>query len=112
MDRARPVIAGTVGLPIFRSEPHRCSYLPGRTAEDVFTAPAALHPAVYQLYMDAGFRRSGSIVYRPDCEGCRECVPIRVPVAHCAQSRALRSVPKRDRDVRMGMGSPVVNDDK
>ena len=49
MDRARPTIAGTIGLPIFRSEPHRCSYLPGRTAEDVFTAPATLHPAVYQL---------------------------------------------------------------
>ena len=112
MDRARPVIAGTVGLPIFRSEPHRCSYLPGRTAEDVFTAPATLHPAVYQLFMDAGFRRSGSIVYRPDCEGCRECVPIRVPVAHFAPSRSQRRVLKRNRDVRMEIGTPAFNDDK
>lgn len=105
-------MAGPIGLPIFRSEPHRCSYLPGRTAEDVFTAPAALHPAVYQLYMDAGFRRSGSIVYRPDCEGCHECTPIRVPVAHFTPSRSQRRVLKRNRDVRMEIGPPVLDDDK
>jgi len=110
--RANPIIAGTVGLPIYRGEPRPCSYLPDRTAEDVFTLPATLHPAVYQLYMDAGFRRSGGVVYRPDCEGCRECVPIRVPVAHFTPSRSQRRVQRRNPDVRMEIGPPACDDAK
>lgn len=71
-----------------------------------------LAPESYQRLMDAGFRRSGCIVYRPICEGCRECIPIRVPVRDFAPSRSQRRVQRRNADVRVTIDVPRATDEK
>ena len=99
-------------LPVRRGPNHPCPYLPDRTATNEYTFVPALSPQDYQTLMDRGFRRSGEFVYRPVCDGCGECVPIRIPVASFLPSRSQQRVAKRNSDVQVSVGSPVPTDAK
>ncbi|MEN9681591.1 MAG: putative arginyl-tRNA--protein transferase [Pseudomonadota bacterium] len=44
----------------------------------------------YGALVRGGFRRSGELVYRTYCEGCRSCIPIRIPVDRFVSSRSQR----------------------
>lgn len=99
-------------LPLLRSEPHSCPYLPGLVAEDEFAFAHAIDPAAYEALLEQGFRRSGRLVYRPVCLQCRECRPLRVPVADFRPSRSQRRVARRNRDVTMRFEHPRCSDEK
>lgn len=71
----------------------------------------SLHPDVYHALMDMGFRRSGRVLYRPQCDGCSACVPLRVPVASFVPSKSQRRVWRRNQDVRYVVTSPPVMDE-
>lgn len=80
---------------------HRCSYLAHRMARSVFVDPQLrLDPPRYGALLDAGFRRSGSYVYRPACGSCQECRPVRVPVAAFRTTRGQRRCARRNADLR------------
>lgn len=68
-------------LTLYGGPVQTCVYLPARQSRSWFVDPAAtLTPEIYGQLLALGYRRSGNIVYRPDCPGCRACVPVRVPV--------------------------------
>lgn len=99
-------------LPIRRGPNHACPYLPDRTATNEYTYIPALPPQDYLTLMNRGFRRSGEFVYRPVCDGCSECVPIRIPVAHFSRSRSQQRVARRNADVSVSIGPPIPTDDR
>ena len=60
---------------------HACGYFSDRQSHSLYVDPR-LEPAIElltQLNLN-GFRRSGKLIYRPDCEGCNACQPVRIPV--------------------------------
>ncbi|MFQ5502811.1 MAG: arginyltransferase [Phycisphaerae bacterium] len=101
-----------VSLPLMQDGAHECPYLPGRIAEDEFIVSSELKPSDYEHLMDQGFRRSGRIVYRPICDGCRECVPLRVPVDRFSPSRSQRRAWRRNQDLQIEIGPPRSTDEK
>jgi leucyl-tRNA---protein transferase len=83
-----------------------CHYLPGRCATFRFFGAETLSGEDYQRLQDAGFRRSGTVLYQPMCAGCRECVPLRVPVATFTASRSQRRVLRLNRDLVVQAAPP------
>ncbi|WP_165854978.1 arginyltransferase [Marinobacter sp. JSM 1782161] len=87
-------------LVFFATPPHDCSYLPDREATTMFVDPRAhVDKRLYSQLTALGFRRSGSHYYRPHCENCNACIPVRLDATAFQPNRSQRRVWKRNEDI-------------
>jgi len=87
-------------LVFYATPPHDCNYLQDRKAVTLFADPK--FPKSMQLYStlaDCGFRRSGSHLYIPHCNGCNACISVRIPVNSFMPSRTQKRTWKKNSDV-------------
>ncbi|MGD1878292.1 MAG: arginyltransferase [Kiloniellaceae bacterium] len=85
-------------------EPNLCPYLPGRTERKLLTeisGPDAQQR--YDLLTLAGFRRSHRFAYRPACNRCNACTPVRVVAARFVPGRSLRRIQRANADLTVRM---------
>ena len=54
---------------------------------------------VYEALVEQGFRRSGSEIFRPDCEQCSACIAARVPVQSFVPRRKHRRNLRRNEEL-------------
>ncbi len=76
-------------LQFYVTTSYSCGYLPKRLAQSLIATPQHLVDAnVYSSLIQQGFRRSGKFAYRPHCEHCQACVPVRIVLQDFVLSRS------------------------
>ena len=91
----------------YLTSPYPCSYLPEQQARSQVLLPGVvpLGPA-YDVLIRHGFRRSGDHIYRPRCDACQACVPVRLPIAEFQPDRSQRRCRQRNGDLEVRVLEP------
>jgi len=83
-----------------------------REAVTLFADPAAnIDAGTYSALSAFGFRRSGNHIYRPHCQNCSACVPVRIPVNKFSMKRSQRRIWKRNQDLQVNEISPLFSEE-
>lgn len=96
------------GFRLFLTPPFDCGYLSGRSARSELVLPEkSLDLSSYSRFISHGFRRNGHYVYRPRCEHCQACVPVRILTATFAPVRSQRRCQQRHAGLKVSEVSPA-----
>ncbi|MGQ2871048.1 arginyltransferase, partial [Leptospira santarosai] len=98
-------------LPI--SPEKNCSYYPDRLSQIQYLPfQGKIEKDNLQFFFDSGFRRTGNILYRTSCNGCRECLSYRVPLNQFVPSRNRKRLLKKNSDLSVRFGPPALTSEK
>jgi leucyl-tRNA---protein transferase len=87
-------------LQFYVTTGYSCGYLPNKLAQSLIATPQHLITAnVYNGLIQQGFRRSGKFAYRPHCENCRACIPVRVIVDEFSPNRSQKRSAKQHQNL-------------
>lgn len=99
-------------LQFYLTADYPCNYLPGRQARSLVADPDfKLNSAAYSRLAQHGFRRSGDYTYRPHCQGCNACVPLRVEASAFQPTRSQRRAWKKHIGLQTTMHLPFFSEE-
>ncbi|WP_293763198.1 arginyltransferase [uncultured Aquitalea sp.] len=101
-----------IAIHFYATAPYACSYLAGKQARSQVAIPAeAIDASVYSQLVKLGFRRSGFYTYRPYCDGCQACIPVRLPIERFQPSRTQNKAFRRLADIEASLQPLVFRDE-
>ena len=89
-------------IRVLQTVEHRCGYFSDRLTRNLVVDPGADHlDVVYDTLTSSGFRRAGSLIFRPHCNDCSACLATRIPVAEFTMTRRQRRVLATNSDLEV-----------
>jgi arginine-tRNA-protein transferase len=96
-------------LARYLTPPGPCGYLPERIWQLEYEHVSALGPREYLARMNEGWRRFGTMLFRPRCRSCSACQSLRVLAGRFHADRSQRRVRKANEGViQLRIGAPSV----
>jgi len=90
----------------------QCPYLPDQQARMQYKVIGGCSEATYQRLLEHGWRRFGRVFFRPLCTACAACKSLRLDVRTFRTSRSMVRSWRRNRDLVVRMGMPVVDQER
>jgi arginine-tRNA-protein transferase len=99
-------------IKLYQGSVNECSYLDEREAINIYADPHHPNPrAVYNQLIKKGFRRSGEYVYRPGCNDCQACVPVRIRCSDFQPRRTDKRNLKKNADLAVDFTTARYSDE-
>ncbi len=76
-----------------------CPYIEGKEWLSYLIQSNRLDSYTYELLLDQGFRRSGFVFYKNNCDSCEQCISLRINVAEFTPSKSQKRIWKKNQDV-------------
>jgi arginine-tRNA-protein transferase len=87
-------------LQFYVTTSYNCGYLPNKLAQSLIATPQHLVNAeTYSGLIQQGFRRSGKFSYKPHCEICQECIPVRIILQDFIPNRSQKRACKQHQNL-------------
>ncbi|HEX3019910.1 MAG TPA: hypothetical protein VHP36_06395 [Chitinispirillaceae bacterium] len=83
------------------SIPQKCLYLDNRQMRVSFFHAIGVSDIELDRLLSDGWRKFGIYYFRPHCQDCGKCIPVRVPVDTFHMSKSQRRLWRANSDVRM-----------
>ena len=96
--------------PRFRmTRANECAYIDGNT-EQRLALDLSDHPDAHDKLASAGVRRVENWAYKPVCQSCQACMPIRIDCANFRAGRNLSRIYKSNQDLIRSLSTKQVNE--
>ena len=89
-------------IKLFRTSEHPCSYISDQKASTIFLDPTTkINQKLNSALSDKGFRRSGHLLYKPDCDSCKACIACRIPVKQFKLKNSYKRILKLNQNIHV-----------
>lgn len=99
-------------LRFFITPEHECSYIKDQEAITLFVDPLAqIETPLYKSLTAVGFRRSGQHIYRPRCNDCNACVPVRILAKDFSLNKKHLRIVRKNEGIAWSAQKPAITDE-
>lgn len=98
-------------LRFFLTTEQPCGYLPQTSQSACLDPLQPIDADILGALSQQGFRRSGSMVYRPHCPACAACIPVRIVVQDFTPNKGQIRTSKRGQQLEVIEQTPALTDE-
>ena len=87
-------------IRLFETVVDDCPYLANEKSASIIVDPDhKVDLPLFSMLSRSGFRRSGAMLYAPNCPSCKACISVRIPAKRFKMSRSQKRVWKKNKDL-------------